>query len=113
MPVMRATVGAPEDILELFARLNRGGMPTRDADIYFAAVKTFWNDAEPRLKRVVDASRRGADDGYGSPFLTIERALRFISRLAGRGLGGGDVIPLTVERIAGAGAKPWSRRWTR
>ena len=31
----------------------------------------------------------------------MERALRLISRLAGRGLGGGDVIPLTVERIAG------------
>jgi hypothetical protein len=31
----------------------------------------------------------------------VDRALRLISRLAGRGLGGGDVIPLTVERIAG------------
>ena len=101
VPVMRATVGAPEDILELFARLNRSGIPVRDADIYFAAVKTFWNDAEPRLKRVVDASRRGAGAGDGYAFLTMERALRLISRLAGRGLGGGDVIPLTVERIAG------------
>jgi hypothetical protein len=100
VPVMRATVGAPEDILELFARLNRSGIPTRDADIYFAAVKTFWNDAEPRLKQVVDASRRGVAGGNGYAVLTIERALRLISRLAGRGLGGGDVIPLTVERIA-------------
>jgi Protein of unknown function DUF262/Protein of unknown function (DUF1524) len=101
VPVMRATVGAPEDILELFARLNRSGIPVRDADIYFAAVKTFWNDAEPRLKRVVDASRRGLGAGDGYAFLTMERALRLVSRLAGRGLGGGDVIPLTVERIAG------------
>ena len=44
VPVMRATVGTPEDILELFARLNRSGIPVRDADIYFAAVKTFWNE---------------------------------------------------------------------
>ena len=101
VPVMRATVGAPEDILELFARLNRSGIPVRDADIYFAAVKTFWNEAEPRLKRVVDASRRGVGAGDGYAFLTMERALRLISRLAGRGLGGGDVLPLTVERIAG------------
>lgn len=101
VPVMRATVSSPEDILELFARLNRSGIPTRDADIYFAAVKTFWNEAGPRLKRVVDASRRGVGDGDGHAFLTMERALRFISRLAGRGLGGGDVLPLTVERIAG------------
>ena len=101
VPVMRATVDTPEDILELFARLNRGGIPFRDADIYFAAVKTFWNDAEPRLKRVVDASRRGRGYGDGYAFLTMERALRLISRLAGRGLAGGDVIPLTVERIAG------------
>ena len=69
VPVMRATVGAPEDILELFARLNRSGIPVRDADIYFAAVKTFWNDAEPRLKRVVDASRRGVGAGDGYAFL--------------------------------------------
>ena len=101
VPVMRATVGTPEDILELFARLNRSGIPVRDADIYFAAVKTFWDDAEPRLKRVVDASRRGVGAGDGYAFLTMERALRLISRLAGRGLGGGDVLPLTVERIAG------------
>ena len=101
VPMMRATVSSPEDILELFARLNRSGIPTRDADIYFAAVKTFWNEAGPRLKHVVDASRRGVANGDGYPFLTMERALRLISRLAGRGLGGGDVIPLTVERIAG------------
>ncbi len=101
VPVMRATVGTPEDILELFARLNRSGIPVRDADIYFAAVKTFWNEAEPRLKRVVDASRRGVGAGDGHAFLDMERALRLISRLAGRGLGGGDVLPLTVERIAG------------
>jgi hypothetical protein len=101
VPVMRATVGTPEDILELFARLNRSGVPTRDADIYFAAVKTFWNGAGPRLKRVVDASRRGVGAGDGYAFLDMERALRLISRLAGRGLGGGDVLPLTVERIAG------------
>ena len=101
VPVMRATVGTPEDILELFARLNRSGIPVRDADIYFAAVKTFWDEAEPRLKRVVDASRRGVGAGDGHAFLDMERALRLISRLAGRGLRGGDVLPLTVERIAG------------
>ena len=101
VPVMRATVGTPEDILELFARLNRSGIPVRDADIYFAAVKTFWNKAGPRLKRVVDASRRGDGAGDGYAFLDMERALRLISRLAGRGLRGGDVLPLTVERIAG------------
>ncbi len=101
VPVMRATVAAPEDILELFARLNRGGIPVRDADIYFAAVKTFWDEAEPRLKRVVDASRRGVGGGDGHAFLDMERSLRLVSRLAGRGLLGGDVLPLTVERIAG------------
>jgi Protein of unknown function (DUF1524) len=101
VPVMRATVGTPEDILELFARLNRSGIPVRDADIYFAAVKTFWDEAGPRLKHVVDASRRGVGGGDGYAFLDMERALRLISRLAGRGLGGGDVLPPTVERIAG------------
>ncbi len=75
VPVMRATVDAPEDILELFARLNRSGMPTRDADIYFAAVRTFWNDAGPRLKRVIDASKRGAADGDGYHFLVLPASM--------------------------------------
>jgi hypothetical protein len=92
IPVMQVEVQAPEDILELFTRINRAGIPYNDADIYFAAVKTFWNDAEPRLKKVVDAAR---------PFLTIERSLRLISRLAGRGIGRGDVLPLHVDRIIG------------
>jgi hypothetical protein len=89
---MRVEVQAPEDILELFTRINRAGVPYNDADIYFAAVKTFWNDAEPRLKKVFDAAR---------PFLTIERSLRLISRLASRGIGRGDVLPLHVDRIIG------------
>ena len=42
VPVMRATVGAPEDILELFARLNRSGIPVRDADIRHSRCSVAW-----------------------------------------------------------------------
>ena len=63
---MRAEVRAPEDVLELFARLNRSGMPFRDSDIYFAAVKTFWTDAEPSLKRVLQATTYVAANGTQS-----------------------------------------------
>jgi hypothetical protein len=101
VPVMQAEVDAPQDILELFARLNRSGVSTHNDDIYFAAVKTFWPEAGPRLKLVVEASKRpaGATEN-GHALLTLKQALRLISRLAGRSLGR-DVIPLTVERIAG------------
>lgn len=101
VPVMRAEVDEPEDLLELFARLNRSGVPFSDADMYFAAVKTFWSEAEPSLKRVVDAATFHGRRKDVS-FLDMMGALRLISRVAARSLGRGDVIPLRVSRIAGA-----------
>lgn len=93
LPVMYAEVDDPLDVLELFTRFNRAGVPFKDADIYFAAVKTFWNEAEPSLQRVVEAA---------TPVLSIDDALRVVSRTASRVVGRADPIPLQVSRITGA-----------
>lgn len=106
IPVMKAEVDAPEDVLELFARLNRSGIPFHDADIYFAAVKTFWPGAEPSLKRVIEAATIRTTHGTDVQLLRMDGALRLVSRLAARALGRGDVLPLRVGRISGSTRQP-------
>ncbi|KAA6435956.1 DUF262 domain-containing protein [Agrococcus sediminis] len=92
IPVLRARVDTPLDVLEVFTRINLGGVDVAGADVYFAGVKTFWPDAERRI-----------DDFLSSVPVLRDRVstLRFLSRLAARGLGQSDVLPMTVERLAG------------
>ena len=80
-----------------FARINLGGVQVAGNDVYFAAVKTFWPDAEARLEAV-----RGASEGL------IDRmtALRLVSRLASRGLRQQDLLPLLVDRLARPAWRP-------
>ena len=54
------SLGSPRDVLEVFTRINRGGVQVAGQDLFFAAVKTLWNDAK-RLRadrRSIDARRR-------------------------------------------------------
>ncbi len=37
---------SPLDVLEVFTRINLGGVEVGGTDVYLAAVKTFWNEAE-------------------------------------------------------------------
>ncbi|WP_104130428.1 hypothetical protein [Cryobacterium sp. N21] len=97
IPVLRATVREASDVLEVFSRTNLGGVQVEGADVYFAAVKTFWHEAESRLDRVQLAAL----------FLpTRMDALRLVSRLASRGLGQGDLLPLRVDRLTGRQREP-------
>lgn len=92
VPVLTAELESPLDVLEVFTRINLGGVQVARSDVYFAGVKTFWTDAE----RHIDALLADA------PMLRNRLgALRFLSRLAGRGLGHGDALPLTVDRLTG------------
>lgn len=97
IPVLRAQVQSPLDVLEVFTRINLAGVAVVSTDVYFAAVKTFWTDAEESLDRLAGASRG---------VLARLDALRFISRLASRGLGQGDLLPLSVDRLAGRNGQP-------
>lgn len=92
VPILRAEMDTPLDVLEVFSRINLGGVDVAGADVYFAGVKTFWRDAELRVDQVLQEA----------PVLRNRLgALRFLSRLASRALGYADVLPLTVDRLAG------------
>jgi hypothetical protein len=103
IPVITSTVEGPEDILEVFTRVNRGGAQASGNDLYFAAVKTFWHDtsvnedssitAKGALSKVVTASRR---------FLDTWGALSLVSRLALVGLRESDMVPLKIDRLSRA-----------
>lgn len=96
IPVMRTEVQSALDVLEVFTRINLGGVQVASTDVYFAAVKTFWPGAEGRLVDV--ASRLGVLGRIGS--------LQFVSRLASRGIGQSDLLPLAVDRLAGSRGEP-------
>lgn len=91
IPVLRVTLDSPEDVLEVFTRVNRGGVNVSGPDIYFAGVKTFWNNAEQTLD----------DFMAGIPIMNSRmHALRFVSRLSATGLGLDDTLPLRVEALS-------------
>lgn len=93
IPVMTAELGSALDVLEVFTRINLGGVQAAGDDVYFAGVKTYWRDAEQRMQAVLSSA---------SFLKNRMAALRLTSRLASRGLGYGDILPLTVERLVGA-----------
>lgn len=100
VPVLHTEVESPLDVLEVFTRINLGGVQIGGADVYFAAVKTFWTEAEERLARVDRAT----------PFLTHRfGSLRFISRLASRAIDLGDPLPLHAESLTGRSGEPLLR----
>lgn len=102
IPVVTAVVDAPEDILELFTRVNRGGEAVSQNDLYFAAVKTFWHD--PDVEADVVSAKAALDqivEATGG-LLDLWGALSLVSRLALAGLGEGDIVPLRVERLSRA-----------
>lgn len=94
MPVLEATIKSAMDVLEVFTRVNLEGVRVTGTDVYFAGVKTFWRDAEQQLGRL--------QEKIGSPFLKNRLdAVRFLSRVAGLGIGQGDLLPLSIDRLAG------------
>jgi hypothetical protein len=89
VPVQGAELESEQDILQVFERLE--GVRVSGEDVFFAAIKTRWPDAEPNLRRVTKAA----------PILDRISALRLMSRLAALAHGQGDLIPLRVDRLNG------------
>ncbi len=97
IPALYAEVQTPNDVLEIFTRVNLGGVDVVSTDVFFAAVKTYWSNAEARLDAVLSAA----------PFLKNRlSALRLMSRLASRAISPNDLMPLKVDRLAGARPHP-------
>jgi hypothetical protein len=91
IPVQHFTVDSPLDVLQVFSRINLAGVRLDGEDVFFAAVKTQWPDAEENLDRVAAAS----------PLLNRMTSLRILARLASRARSGEDLLPLRVDRLNG------------
>jgi len=101
IPVEYLTLGSPLDVLEVFTRINRAGVQVAGQDLFFAAVKTLWNEAEQTIARVVE-QLAPSGGGFKLPIVTRLGALRVLARLAARAVGQTDLVPLGVERLTGA-----------
>jgi hypothetical protein len=91
IPVQRLTLEDPIDVLQVFTRINLEGVRLDGEDVFFAAVKTLWPDAEENLDRV--AAR--------SVLINRLTGLRLLARLANRALSQGDLMPLRVDALNG------------
>ena len=95
IPVQYFTVDSPSDVLQVFTRINLAGVQVDGEDVFFAAVKTEWPNAEEHLDRVAAAS----------PLLNRMTALRLLARLASRARSKEDLLPLRVDRLNGPKGK--------
>jgi hypothetical protein len=99
IPVLTVTVQEPADVLTLFERVNRAGVPVSGHDLYFAAVKTFWREgvsgdqgsnAHEALNAIVDASKG---------LVNLWTLLSVVSRLTLVALNSSDVVPMSIDRL--------------
>ena len=91
VPVERHVFADKIDILQAFERVNLEGVRIAGDDIFFAAVKTAWSNADRGLHSLVERV----------PVVSRIGALRVLGRLASLSAGQGDLIPLRVERLNG------------
>lgn len=91
IPVQSVPLKSPADILQVFTRINLAGVPVSGTDVFFAAVKTLWSDAEEHLESMV--RERG--------ILDRSVALRLLARLAYWKLKEAHLVPLRVEVLNG------------
>ena len=102
IPVQYLRLGSPEHVLEVFTRLNRAGVQVAGENLFFAAVKTRWNDAEQVIARVVSRLRpQESSSDSATPLVGRLGTFRTIARLAARAVGQADLVPLTVDRLSG------------
>ena len=89
-------------MLEVFTRINRAGVQVAGEDLFFAAVKTLWAEAEQAVARVVDRLGPSEEDSVNvTPLVGRMGVLRTLARLAARAVRQADPLPLTVDRLSG------------
>jgi len=91
IPVQKLDLEDAVDVLQVFARINLEGVRLNGEDVFFAAVKTLWPDAEENLDRMAGRSA----------LISRMTALRLLARLASVALKQGDLVPLQVDRLNG------------
>lgn len=92
IPVQDLNLKGPEEILQVFARLNMEGIRTSPADVFFAGVKTRWRTAEERLRAITKAS---------GEVVNRMTALEIVARLASYERNEDDLLPLDLKRLKG------------
>jgi hypothetical protein len=102
IPVQYLRLGSPLHVLEVFTRINRAGVQVAGEDLFFAAVKTLWSEAEQVVARVVARLGPSAEGpATVTPLVGRLGALRTLARLAARAARQADLVPLTVDRLSG------------
>ena len=95
IPVQYLTLDGPNDVLQVFSRINLEGVRLDGEDVFFAAVKTLWTEAEEYIDRIVDSTK----------LLNRMIALRLLARLASQVVYKDDLLPLRVDRLNGEPGK--------
>lgn len=98
VPVVTLSLQDPTDVLQVFHRVNRAGTAVSGDDIFFAAVRTVWHDAEKNIERVSSCASP-VRPGSARRLLPPIDALRLLARTAALKNGTRDVVPLDVERL--------------
>lgn len=101
IPVQRLVLEGPEDVLQVFTRLNLEGVKVAGEDVFFAGVKTLWPDAEESLDALLRGDGSAGPRQSSQPLLDRVTALRLIARLATYLLRKEDLLPLDVARLSG------------
>lgn len=92
VPVVHAAVDSPTSVLDLFTRVNMEGVRVTGPDVYLAAVRTHWHDADSHLDALVT----------GAPMLRNRLgALTFISRVVQNRRDAKDPLPLDANLLLG------------
>ena len=100
--VQYLSLDSPLHLLEVFTRINRAGVQVAGQDLFFAAVKTLWNDAEEILAKIEDRLTPVVDGKVERDRLVDRMGiLRLAGRLAARAVGQADLVPLAVDRLSG------------
>ena len=98
VPVVTLSLEDPTDVLQVFHRVNRAGTAVSGDDIFFAAVRTVWNDAERSIEKISKCASP-SPNGNSPRLLPPIDALRVLARTAALTNDKGDVVPLDVERL--------------
>jgi Protein of unknown function DUF262. len=101
IPVEYRVLGSPMDVLEVFTRVNSAGVDVAGQDLFFAAVKTLWPEAEHVIATTTAALTPRREDQAWDALVDRMSALRLLARLAARTVLRVDLVPLAIDRLTG------------
>lgn len=97
IPVQHVRSDKVADVLHIYSRLNLAGTPVTQSDVFFAAVKTRWSEADKELASLCNKIK----------LVDQMVLLRTLARMARVQLSEGnyDLLPLSLDSLNGEGGK--------